>query len=66
MLTINFHPFKNLETERLLLRRLNKDDVNEVLELRGNPETMKFIPRPLAKTKEDAMVHIDMIEDKID
>ena len=65
MLTINFHPFKNLETQRLLLRRLNKDDVNEVLELRGNPETMKFIPRPLAKTKEDAMVHIDMIEDKI-
>ena len=50
MLTINFHPFKNLETERLLLRRLNKDDVNEILELRGNPETMKFIPRPLTTT----------------
>lgn len=65
MLTINFHPFKNLETPRLLLRRLNPDDVNEVLELRGNPETMKFIPRPLATTKEDAMVHINMIEDKI-
>jgi len=39
MLTINFHPFPNLESERLLLRRLNSDDVNEVLELRGNPET---------------------------
>ena len=65
MLEINFHPFKNLETERLLLRRISTDDVNEVLELRGNPETMKYIPRPLAKTKEDALVHIRMIDDKI-
>lgn len=65
MLTINFHPFKNLETERLLLRRLNKEDVNEILELRGNPETMKFIPRPLTTTLEEAMAHIDIIEEKI-
>ncbi|WP_395062281.1 GNAT family N-acetyltransferase [Flavobacterium sp.] len=65
MLEINFHPFKNLETERLLLRRISADDVNEVLELRGNPETMKYIPRPLAKTKDEALVHIKMIDDKI-
>ena len=66
MLTINFHPFQNLETERLLLRRLAITDVVEVLELRGNPETMKFIPRPLAKSNEDALVHIAMINEKID
>ena len=65
MLTINFHPFQNLETERLLLRRLHEDDVNEVLELRGNPEVMKYVPRPLAKTKEEALAHIALIEDKI-
>lgn len=65
MLTINFHPFQNLETDRLLLRRLNADDVNEVFELRSNPETMKYVPRPLAKTKEDALAHIELIEDKI-
>lgn len=65
MLTINFHPFQNLETERLLLRRIDENDVDEVLALRGNPETMKFIPRPLTKTKEDALEHIAMIEDKI-
>ena len=66
MLTINFHPFQNLETERLMLRRLHDNDVNEVLELRGNPETMKFIPRPLAKNTDDALEHIKMINDKID
>lgn len=65
MLEINFHPFTNLETERLLFRRLNNDDVLEILALRGNPETMKYIPRPLTKTKEDALEHINMVETKI-
>ena len=65
MLTINFHPFLNLETERLLLRRIENNDADEVLALRGNPETMKYIPKPLAKTKQDALAHIAMIEDKI-
>ena len=66
MLEINFHPFQNLQTERLLLRRIDKNDVQEVLKLRGNPETMKYIPRPLAKTVEDALGHIAMINEKID
>ena len=65
MLTINFHPFQNIETERLLLRRIDKNDVDEVLALRSNPQTMKYIPRPLAKSREDALEHIAMIEDKI-
>lgn len=66
MLTINFHPFQNLETERLLLRRIDVNDADAVLELRGNPETMKYIPRPLAKNREDALEHIAMIEAKIE
>jgi ribosomal-protein-alanine N-acetyltransferase len=65
MLTINFHPFKNLESERLLLREITPDDAQSVLELRGNPETMKYIPRPLAKDLDDALAHITMITDKI-
>jgi ribosomal-protein-alanine N-acetyltransferase len=65
MLEINFHPFQNIETERLLLRRLDENDADEVLALRGNPEIMKYIPRPLAKNKEDALEHINMIEEKI-
>ncbi|WP_396193951.1 GNAT family N-acetyltransferase [Flavobacterium sp.] len=66
MLTINFHPFQNLETERLLLRRIDQNDVEGVLALRGNPDIMKYIPRPLAKTKEEALAHIAMIEEKIE
>jgi [ribosomal protein S5]-alanine N-acetyltransferase len=66
MLEINFHPFQNLETERLLLRQLDNNDVDEILALRGNPEIMKYIPRTLAKSKEDALEHITMINEKIE
>jgi len=65
MLEINFLPFKNLETERLLLRRITNDDADEILALRGNPKTMEYIPRPRAKNKADAFDHIAMIEAKI-
>jgi len=66
MLEINFHPFKNLESNRLLLRRIIETDVDEIFELRSNPETMKFIPRPLAKTKEDALEHLETIDKNIE
>jgi ribosomal-protein-alanine N-acetyltransferase len=66
MLTINFSPFPNLETERLLLRRVDSNDKKEIFALRSNPETMKYIPRPLVKTDEDALQHIAMIDSKID
>lgn len=66
MLIINFHPFKNLKTERLYLRKLTHTDANEILALRGNPQTMKYIPRPLAVNLDDAIAHIDMINKKIE
>ena len=66
MLTINFSPFPNLETERLFLRKVDSNDIKEIFALRSNPETMKYIPRPLVKTDEDALEHIAMIDSKID
>jgi len=66
MLTLNFSPFPNLQTQRLLLRRLTVDDVEEILLLRSNPETMKFIPRPIIKTTEEALEHIATIDSRIE
>jgi len=66
MIDINFTPFPNLETERLQLRRVANDDVNEIFALRSDKETMKYIPRPLVKTKEDALEHIALIDSKIE
>lgn len=66
MLTFNFSPFPNLETDRLNLRRIVKDDSAAILKLRGDAENMKFIPRPLAKTEADALEHLAMIDAKIE
>ena len=66
MLTLNFAPFPNLETERLLLRRVNPTDIKEIFALRSNPQTMQYIPRPLLKTDEDALEHIARIDTKIE
>jgi len=65
MLTVNFNPFPKLETERLVLRRLTTDDAAAVFRLRSNPETMKYVPRPLAVTVDDALGHIALIDEKI-
>lgn len=66
MKTFSFLPFTTLESERLLLRQITPEDVQEVLELRGNPENMKYIPRPLLKNKEEALDYIKMIQEKIE
>lgn len=66
MMTINFSPFQNLETEHLLLRRVIKSDLKEVKALRSNPVTMKYIPRPLVTNDDEALAHIVMINEKIE
>ena len=66
MLEINFTPFPYLETNRLLLRKVVKSDANEIFALRSNPETMKYIPRPLVTTIEEALEHVAMIDAKIE
>ncbi len=65
MLEVNFDPFPNLETARLILRRINDGDAEQIFRLRSNPVTMQFVPRPLAKTIDDAKKHIELIEGKI-
>jgi ribosomal-protein-alanine N-acetyltransferase len=62
MLVLNFHPFPNLESERLLLRSIDKQDVQEIFEMRSDAENMKYIPRPLLKNKEEAFKHLAMID----
>ena len=65
METISFLPFKNLESQRLLLRQITPADVNEIFALRSNPDVMKYVPRPLCTTTDDAMAIINMLEQKI-
>lgn len=65
MLEVNFLPFPELKTERLLLRQVTISDADVILALRSNDEVMKYIPRPYLKNKEDALELIAMFDDKI-
>lgn len=62
MLVFDFTEFPLLETERLVLRQIIRDDANEMFALRSNPDIMKYIPRELPKTIDDAVVHIDFMQ----
>jgi ribosomal-protein-alanine N-acetyltransferase len=62
MLTINFNPFPNLETERLLLRRVDSNDIKD-FRLAIQSETITY--KAFGKTDE-ALAHIAMIDGKID
>jgi ribosomal-protein-alanine N-acetyltransferase len=63
MLQPNFHPFPELQTERLLLRRLKKDDVEEIFKLRSDETVMKYIGKVPAKTVSEAMEFINGVHD---
>ncbi|MCE3230004.1 MAG: alanine acetyltransferase [Bacteroidetes bacterium] len=66
MLQFNFTPYPALSTQRFLLKRIEKTDVNEVFAIRSDEEVMKFIHRPIAKTIDDAMMVVDKISTGID
>ncbi|MDQ8003902.1 MAG: GNAT family N-acetyltransferase [Pedobacter sp.] len=65
MLNLNFHPFPELKTKRLLLRQVLPTDAENVMRIRGNEEAMRYIPRPRAKTMEDALGVIEMLTNGI-
>lgn len=65
MLNINFTPFPNLETERLVLRQLKPEDDNEIFSLRSDERVNKYILRTKAKSIEDAQEFIIKINKAI-
>jgi ribosomal-protein-alanine N-acetyltransferase len=61
MLDFNFSPFPNLQSQRLIYRQLTVVDTAEIILLRGNPITMKFIPRPLINNHNDVIQFVAMM-----
>jgi RimJ/RimL family protein N-acetyltransferase len=66
MLFTNFSPFPEIQTERLLLRRMNPDDAEEILYLRSNDDVMKYIDRERTKTINDAKFFLEKIDGSIE
>lgn len=62
MLTPLFFPFPQLVTERLILRRVREEDLDEIFILRSDPVTNRNSLRPLITKKEEAMEFIQKIE----
>jgi len=66
MLSLNFNPFPILKTERLVLRRINKNDSGEIFFLRSNPEVLQYLGREPAQTMKEAEDFISQINHNID
>jgi ribosomal-protein-alanine N-acetyltransferase len=66
MMTINFNPFPVLETERLILRKPEVRDIDEMYHYRSNPELMRYIPHRLAHSKEQVANAMNFIHGLID
>jgi [ribosomal protein S5]-alanine N-acetyltransferase len=66
MLILNFSPFPNLKTDRLILRRLTIEDQHEIFFLRFDESINKYVDRPKPNSLEDARKHIDKLNNGID
>ncbi len=54
MLHIQFDPFPELSTHRLVLRRMVANDAERLYQLRSDPRVMQYIDRPLMTSLDDA------------
>jgi ribosomal-protein-alanine N-acetyltransferase len=61
-MNINLRPFPTLTTERLILRKLNIQDADEIMYLRSNDNVNAYLDRDKAITIQDAKDFIKKIE----
>lgn len=62
MLQLKFDVFPILETERLLLRELTKEDAHDLFLLRSDPEVLRYVDREPLQTIEEAEGLIQRIQ----
>ena len=66
MLGLNFTPFPELKTQRLLLRQLDKADAKEIFFLRSNEDVLRFLGKEPAKSITEAENFIGIINKSVD
>ena len=66
MLELNFSPFPELKTERLLLRKLTANDANEIFFLRSNEDVLRFLGKEPTKSIAEAEEFIGKINKSVD
>jgi len=65
MLNVNFDPFPELRTERLLLRKITDDDVEQIFKMRSDKNVMKYIGKKPIVTMAEAKDWIKLIKDSL-
>ena len=66
MLQPQFNPFPEIQTKRLLLRKMVKEDAPEIFHLRSDAKVMRYIDRKRAVNIEDAEQWLQLIDDALD
>ena len=66
MLVVNFSPFPELRTNRLLLRKLEKKDGREIFFLRSNEDVLRYLGKEPAATIAEAEEFIGKINKNVD
>ena len=61
MLELNFSPFPEIKTKRLLLRKMTDADAPALLSMRSDDRVMKYIGREKAKSVEEVIAFIQKI-----
>lgn len=65
MLQLNFEPFPELQTQRLLLRKMRSDDAPELFFLSSDETVLKYLGREPPKNAEEVSDFIDTIDKSI-
>ncbi len=65
MVRLDFSVFPEIKSQRLLLRKITNDDVNELFLLRSSDEVMKYIDRPRAALMKDAEDYLKVIDSSL-
>lgn len=66
MLELNFDPFPEITTPRLLLRKMQPADAAAIFTLRTHEQVMKYIDKEPMKTVEEAALLIEKITGDLD
>lgn len=66
MLTFNFTPFPTIETERLLLHRMTKNDADEIFRLRSDKKITEYLDRDPPKSIEEIYEWVIKVDAEID
>ena len=61
MLALNFTPFPELTTDRLVLRQIRLQDANELFLMRSDEQVMQYLDRPRMQRVEEAGAFLERV-----